>query len=169
MALCRLMIFRLALLLLSLGLAGCISMERQIVPGQSLGADVLKIYGKPSRIWADSDGGRTLEYSSQPLGQTCYMVKLGADDKVRSVEDTLTEANRLRIEPGMTPDQVSRMLGRERTRVSFSLSQEDVWDWNVAPNQSGYLLRFNVHFKEGRVFRTSQSVEYPTERPWLLR
>ena len=169
MALCRLMIFRLALWLLSLGLAGCVSMEQQFLPGISLGAEVLKIHGKPSRIWADSDGGRTLEYSSQPLGQTCYMVKLGADDKVRSVEDTLTEANRLRIEPGMTPDQVSRMLGRERTRVSFKLSQEDVWDWNVAPDQGGYLLRFNVHFKDGRVFRTSQSVEYPPERLWHLR
>ena len=29
---------------------------------------------------------------------------------------------------------------------------------------NGYLLRFNVHFKNGVVFRTSQSVVYPDRR-----
>ncbi|WP_214279275.1 hypothetical protein, partial [Escherichia coli] len=53
---------------------------------------------------------------------------------------------------------VSRMLGTERSRVYFRLSEEDVWDWTVEPEQSGYGLRFNVHFKNGVVLRTTQSL-----------
>ena len=46
----------------------------------------------------------------------------------------------------------------------FKLSGEDVWDWNIEPDMNGYLLRFNVHFKDGVVLRTSQSAVYPSRR-----
>ncbi|KAI1697204.1 hypothetical protein Ddc_19856 [Ditylenchus destructor] len=32
----------------------------------------------------------------------------------------------------MSEEQVTRMLGRERSRVFYKLSGEDVWDWSVA-------------------------------------
>lgn len=147
-------------------LSGCATPARdpQMQPGHTTGAEVLQRYGAPSRVWPEADGGRTLEYGSQPFGQTCYMVRLDAQDRLVSAQDALTEANRFRVEAGMTEEQVSRMLGRERTRVFFRLSGEDVWDWNVAPDQSGYRLRFNVHFKDGRVVRTSQSMVFPDRR-----
>ena len=72
---------------------------------------------------------------------------------------------RARIEVGMKPEQVSRILGRERSRVYFSNSNEDVWDWNIEPDQTGYPMRFNVHFQNGTVLRTSQSMVFPT-RPF---
>ena len=99
------------------------------------------------------------------MGRHCYMVRLAADGRLMSIEDGLSAANRARIEPGMTPEQVSRMLGAERSRVFFALSGEDVWDWTVEPDQlGGYGLRFNVHFKDGRVLRTSQSMVFPSRR-----
>jgi hypothetical protein len=149
-------------------LAGCADMGRGtgLVPGASSSAEVMAIYGRPVRVWPEADGGRTLEYSSQPFGRHCYMVKLGADDKLVSVTDTLSYHIRFGIEPGMSQAQVSRLLGTERSRVFYRFSGEDVWDWNVEPDQGGYLLRFNVHFKNGQVVRLSQSAVYPGKFPF---
>lgn len=151
-----------ALALSSALLAGCATPERdaRLQPGASVEADVVALYGQPRRIWPEDDGGRTLEYSSQPFGQHCYMVRLAADGRLLGIEDGLSPAGRARIQPGMTPQQVSRLLGTERSRVFFHLSGEDVWDWTIQPDQPGYGLRFNVHFKDGLVVRTTQSLVF---------
>jgi hypothetical protein len=57
----------------------------------------------------------------------------------------------------MDTQEVARLLGQERRRMLFTLSGEDVWDWNVAPQDVSGLLSFNVHFKDGVVVRTSYS------------
>lgn len=165
---------RLAAGLLSLVLlcSGCASMDRGdgLIPGQSDRAQIRALYGEPVRRWANADGGETLEYSSQPFGRTCYLLTLDRAGRLQRVEETLNEASRFgTIRPGMTPEQVSRRLGQERSRVFFSNSGEEVWDWNVPPDQGGYLLRFNVHFKDGRVLRSSQSMVDPERFPWLER
>ncbi|OWQ86320.1 hypothetical protein CDN99_21035 [Roseateles aquatilis] len=150
----------------TVALSGCATPVRdeRLRPGVSTGAEVQQYYGMPTRVWPEADGGRTLEYATQPFGRTCYMVRLDAQDRLVGATDALTPANRNRVEPGMTPQQVTRLLGQERSRVFFNLSGEDVWDWNIEPEMNGYLLRFNVHFKDGVVLRTSQSVVYPDRR-----
>lgn len=136
-----------------------------LVVGTSTEAEVLGQFGRPMRAWPNPDGGQTLEYSTQPFGQSCWMVTLGADGRLLRLEDTLVEASRFRVVAGMTPEQVSRLLGRERSRVFYRFSAEDVWDWNVAPDSlGGPPLRFNVHFKDGLVLRTSQSTVLPDRR-----
>lgn len=153
-------------LLLSLSLIGCATPanDARLLLGQTSRAEIVARYGTPHRIWPEADGGQTLEYPSQPFGQTCWMIRLDAAGRLLSVHDPLrSEAMRFAaIEPGMTPEQVSRRFGQERSRVFFRFSGEEVWDWNVPPDQNGYLLRFNVHFKDGRVLRTTQSMEFPT-------
>jgi hypothetical protein len=159
-----------ALLTLCAGLVlgGCAQLGRdqRLLPGRSRGAEVLALYGPPVRIWPEADGGRTLEYSTQPFGRTCHLVRLDAADRLLGIEETLHYASRFAIRPGMSYEQVSRRLGRERSRMFFKLSGEDVWDWNVEPEQGGYLLRFNVHFKDGVVLRLSQSVVLPGRFPF---
>lgn len=154
-----------ALTLCAALLAGCATLDRdaRLQPGSSRGEDVVALYGQPTRVWPEADGGRTLEYSSQPMGLHCYMAHIAADGRLLGIEDGLSPASRARIVPGMTPEQVSRILGTERTRVFFPLSGEDVWDWTIEPDQPGsYGLRFNVHFKDGRVVRTTQSMVFPS-------
>jgi hypothetical protein len=145
-------------------LVGCATPDRdaRLQPGASHEADVVALYGQPKRVWPEADGGRTLEYSSQPRGEHCYMVRLAADGRLVGVQDGLSPASRARVEPGMTPEQVSRILGTERSRVFFRLSGEDVWDWTIQPDQTGYGMRFNVYFKDGRVVRSGQSMVFPS-------
>lgn len=142
--------------------AGCATPDRdaRLRPGLSRGEDVVALYGRPTRIWPEDDGGRTLEYAMQPRGEHCYMVRLAADGRLVSIVDGLSPASRARIVPGMTPEQVGRILGAERSRVSYRLSGEDVWDWTIEPEMRGYGMRFNVHFKDGVVLRTSQSMVF---------
>lgn len=144
-------------------LTGCATLDRdaRLQPGLSREADVIALYGQARRVWPEADGGRTLEYSTQPMGRHCHMVRLDAGGRLVSIVDGLSPASRARIEAGMTPEQVSRILGTERSRVFFKNSGEDVWDWTIEPEQSGYGMRFNVHFKDGRVLRTSQSMVFP--------
>lgn len=145
-------------------LAGCATLDRdaRLQPGVSRGEDVIALYGQPTRIWPEADGGRTLEYSTQPRGEHCYMVRIAADGRLVGIENALSPASRARIEPGMTPEQVSRILGTERSRVFFRQSGEEVWDWTIQPDQTGYGMRFNVHFKDGRVVRAGQSMVFPS-------
>ena len=158
-----------ALLLACALLGGCAypGHDGRLVPGVSIAADISSYYGAPRRIWDEPDGGKTYEYSSQPFGQTCYMIRFGPDGKFVKAEDTLLYASRFSITPGMTPEQVPHRLGQERSRIFYRLSGEDVWDWNVQPDQTGYLLRFNVHFKNGVVLRLSQSMVFPSRVPSL--
>lgn len=145
-------------------LAGCATPDRdaRLQPGVSRGEDVIALYGQPTRVWPEADGGRTLEYSTQPRGEHCYMVRIAADGRLVGIENALSPASRARIEPGMTPEQVSRILGTERSRVFFRQSGEEVWDWTIQPDQTGYGMRFNVHFKDGRVVRAGQSMVFPS-------
>jgi hypothetical protein len=150
----------------TVALGGCATplKDERMKAGSTTGADVQQYYGAPTRVWPEADGGQSLEYATQPFGQTCYMVRLDAQGRLVSTTDALSSANRALIVPGLTAEQVTRMLGQERKRIFFRLSEEDVWDWNIPPEMSGYLLRFNVHFKKGVVVRTSQSVVYPDRR-----
>jgi hypothetical protein len=148
-----------ALMLAASLLGGCAAMDGArplTTPGTSR-AEVLAHEGDPTRVWPEADGGSTLEYATQPFGQSCWMVRLDAQGRLLEAHDGLGPAAREQIQTGMGMEQVARLLGRERRRMAFELSGEEVWDWNVAPQDASGLLSFNVHFKDGLVARTSYS------------
>ncbi|MCP5232593.1 MAG: outer membrane protein assembly factor BamE [Rhodocyclaceae bacterium] len=156
----------LLLLILPLLLAACAGLPRhaELQPGVSDMAEVRAAFGQPYRIHAEPDGGRTLEFSSQPNGIHCYMVRVDAAGRLVSVRDALSEAGLARVQPGMSREAVSQLLGNHRSIEFFRLSGEEVWDWNV-DNRSGpgVATRFNVHFKDGRVVRTSTTYVFPAD------
>ncbi|MCB1894340.1 MAG: hypothetical protein H6945_14550 [Zoogloeaceae bacterium] len=131
--------------------------------GQATEAEVMATAGAPTRRWQDADGGSTLEYTTQPWGTVCWMVKLDVGGRLIGVSDALSLDNRLKIEPGMDKAEVSRRLGVHRSVEYFVLSDEEVWDWNIENTGPGIETRFNVHFRDGVVLRTSQSYIYPRD------
>lgn len=145
----------------ALQLAGCATFE----PPRpfTTEAEALAAKGEPSRRWQNDDGTTTLEYATQPYGHTCLMVQVDQGGMVLRQWDALESENLVRVQKGMTPEEVERMLGQHRSVQTFKLSGEEVWDWNIRNNGPGVATRFNVHFIDGKVVRTSQTYVYPRD------
>ena len=142
------------------GLAGCDAVNmKDLKPGVSTGYDVRDKFGTPGIEWRNDDGSVTWEYTRQPQGTECFMITVGPDNILRSIENVLTPDNFARIQPGWTKDQVRRLLGKPRSVQKFALKKEEVWDWQLPPEISVNVF-FNVHFDAaGVVTGTSRSTE----------
>jgi outer membrane protein assembly factor BamE (lipoprotein component of BamABCDE complex) len=113
--------------------------------GISTEGDVRTVMGQPDTVWEEADGSRTLEYPKGPAGHRTWFFTIGKDGKLVDYRQVLTEENFSNIKPGMSMDEVRRMLGKPRSMVQFKLKNEEVWDWAyMQPTQKTRL--FNVHF-----------------------
>jgi hypothetical protein len=122
---------------------GCAS-PRSFAPGASM-VEVLAKAGPPTDIRIDRNGDELWEYATGPLGTVTYLVRSGADGKVKEITQILTEDRMNTIVPGkMTKDDVRRILGKP-SEVSFTAAGT-VWSWRFLRDgvQPGYLtVRFN--------------------------
>lgn len=138
-------------------LLGCDAGMGRLKPGVSTLADVVAVMGKPSAQWPESDGATTYEFTRQPEGVVNYMVTMGPDGLLRAIEQTLTEERFARVAPGMTAEEVRRLLGQPAQRMRFDLKKEEAWSWRYQP-EPGRQMWFNVSFDlSGRVVSTSRS------------
>lgn len=113
-------------------LPGCDSVVLQdIRPGVTTAVEVRAKMGNPGFEFRNEDGSVTWEYSRQPAGVHCYMITLGPDQIVRSLDQVLTEANFAKAREGMTRDQIRRLLGRPASSVVFDNLREEVWEWHI--------------------------------------
>lgn len=127
-------------------------------------AELLAKRGEPSRVWENEDGSRTLEYATQPMGESGWMYTVDENGLVVEQHDALDHANLAKVRAGMSQDEVVRMLGRHRSIERFPRMNEEVWDWNVSSPYPGIIATyFNVHFVEGEVSRTSFTYIYPND------
>ena len=143
------------LLSLFLGLAGC-DQQRivELEEGVSSEADVRARFGEPEKIWDASDmastplpgaaaepGARTLEYNRQPAGQVNYMITIGPDGKMSALRQVLTPKNFAKVLPGMTMEQVRKMLGKPMKITPYALKQETLYDWRyLSPPQTSRIF-----------------------------
>ena len=119
--------FRVVLLAITvgLGLAACdFIAEKKLKVGESTVEDVRKFMGKPEMIWEEKDGSQTLEYVRSPEGHQTYMVAIGADGKYKGMKNILVNDEFQKIKPGMTRDDVRRVLGKPTEVVTFKLKNE---------------------------------------------
>ncbi len=136
-------------------LAGC-DRERiaKLEEGISTEAGVRQQFGEPVTVTVQADGSRMLEYPRQPEGWTNYFIGIGADGKMNSLRQVLTEANFAKVEPGMDRLQVRALLGRPANEQFYALKNELFWDWRFKPQQASRL--FSVSFDgDGRVLRSA--------------
>jgi len=151
---------RASLLLATLLLAGCSAFAPPRPYASE--AEVLSARGHPTQRWDNAGGTTTLQYATQPYGETCLMVTVDGQGRVLRQEDGLSDAGRAKVKAGMGKEEVTRLLGRHRSVQYFTLSREEVWDWNIENTGPGIATLFNVHFIDGRVVRTSQTyIHFP--------
>ena len=140
-------------------LGGCDEQRiKELEEGLSTEVDVRDRFGVPEYIWQEPDGSRTLEYNRQPAGERNYMITIGTDGKMSALRQVLTPQNFEKILPGMTQEQVRRMLGKPSKMVPYELKKEIEWDWNWIDPPTRKML-FTVVFGPDLLVKKSYSAE----------
>jgi outer membrane protein assembly factor BamE (lipoprotein component of BamABCDE complex) len=113
--------------------------------------------GKPETVRKNADGSETWEYPGGPLGRQTFMVTLGSDHSVKEVRQVLSEEYFAKVVPGMSRDEVRRLLGRPGEVSTYPARDEEVWSWRY---QQANAMFFHVLFdrRTGTV-RTTQRLE----------
>ena len=148
-------------MLAALLLGSCASYSgRGLQPDLARLEDVLRVMGQPAMRWQDSDGSLQLAYPRGPMGVHTFMVHIGADGKMQSIENVLDPNTFARIRPDMTKRQVLRILGPSQAAwsVYFKARDELVWEWRYCNEWNGP-ARFDVLFDGSKeTVRSSMSL-----------
>jgi len=155
----------LAGLLFTLLLTACAGYDgRGLRPGQSGEEEVLRLMGPPALRWEDADGGSRLAYPRGPQGLHTYLVRIDPAGRLLGIENLLTPAHFARVERGMRPAQVERILGPVDPAhgVSYFPARDElVWEWRYCAPWS-QRARFYVLFDgSARVVRSTMSLDDP--------
>lgn len=112
--------------------------------------------------WHNPDGSLQLAYPRGPAGFNTFMVLVGQGQKLQRIEGVLNPTHFSLVQPGMTKDQVLRILGPSEPSWTayFRARDELVWEWRYC---SVWIeaSRFDVLFdgSTGTVRSTSERPE----------
>lgn len=138
-----------------LTLLGC-DRTGELRPGISTAAEVIEKMGRPTMEWQEGEN-KVWEYPFTPEGTRNYMLTIGPDGILKAMEQVLTPENFAKVQPGMTRDQVRRLLGKPASTQFLTLKQEEIWEWKEKSDFPGADARFNVYFSNtGEVIRTGR-------------
>ena len=101
--------------------------------------------GSPVAEYANADGSRTLAYPQGYFGTQTYMAEVAPDGAVRSVRQALGEDTFQRISPGMTRDEVLRLIGPPKETMEFPRQRELSFEYRFR-DAWGYQAFFYVNF-----------------------
>ncbi|WP_061133168.1 outer membrane protein assembly factor BamE domain-containing protein [Caballeronia fortuita] len=131
---------------------------KNLQPGVTTEAQIRDQMGEPETERTYTDGSKRLEYPRGPAGTTTYMVDLDASGRFVSVTQALTAENIAKVRPGMTMDEVRRLLGKPTEIAEYRLKKERVWSWHWLEDGVNQDAMFNAHFgPDGVVVTTSRS------------
>ena len=138
-------IFFLALLPLGL-LSSCASYSGYgLKPGVSSLDDVERVMGQPAMRWQNPDSSSQLAYPRGPAGLHTYMVFIGQDGKLQSMDNVLGPKVFARIRPGTTKEEVLRALGPPGWTTYYPNRDTLEWEWRFC-NVWNEAARFDVLF-----------------------
>jgi outer membrane protein assembly factor BamE (lipoprotein component of BamABCDE complex) len=139
-------------------LCGCVSYSgSSLKPGQSTLQDVRATMGEPAMQWAGADHSLQLSYPRGPAGFHSYMVYLDPAGRLQRIQNVMDPASFYRISPGMTEEQVLRILGPSVPSWTsyFAARRELVWEWRYC-DEFSKRARFDVLFDgDSHTVRTS--------------
>jgi hypothetical protein len=145
-----------------LALFGCDVRMLDLKPGVSTAAEVKRAMGQPTFEWKAPDGSVTWEFPRGPSGSVTYMVDLRPDGVLKEIRQVLKEEYFAKIRPGLSRDEVRKLIGRPAETMTFARRNEEVWSWKFEQG-SGQHWHFHVHFDLGGkvVTATRNRVEEP--------
>jgi hypothetical protein len=129
----------------------------ELEEGVATEADVRQRFGQPEQIWDGPGGARILEYNRQPAGQKNYMITVSPDGRMTALRQVLNPGNFARVQPGMTMEDVRKLLGKPARTTNYALKNESAWDWRYLepPNTA---MVFTVWFNpDYRVLRSGSA------------
>ena len=156
-----------------LGLVGCDPQRiAELEEGVATEADVRARFGEPEKIWDAADmastplpgaaaapGARTLEYNRQPAGQVNYMITIAPNGKMSALRQVLTPQNFAKVLPGMSMEQVRKMLGKPMKITPYALKRETHYDWRYLSPPNTAMIFTVVMDADFRVSRTMSADE----------
>ena len=171
-------VLRMGLLSFIAGLAGCDQARiKELEEGVSTEAEVRARFGEPEKTWEARDmaslpfpgaaaepGARTLEFNRQPAGTVNYMITIGPDGRMSALRQVLTPQNFTRVLPGMSMEQVRKMLGKPMKVTTYALKRETHYDWRFV-NPPSTLMIFTVVFNDDLRVTGTGSVDEESVNP----
>jgi hypothetical protein len=138
---------RVIALYLTLLLAGCASFNgSQLAPGKSTGADAETQMGTPSQTLKLVNGDTALYFSRLPVGRAMYVVTVGSDGLIKSIEQRMTYATFVKVAANTsTKQEVSELLGPPGRQGRFDRQQRDWWEYRyfLAPDYRVVWIQFS--------------------------
>ena len=127
-------------------LAGCASYNGYgLQPGVATEAQVRAAMGPPAVEFANADGSRQLAYPRGPMGTQTFMADVGSDGVLKAVRPVLNDGTFHSIQPGMTREEVLRLIGPPRDRMAYARTRHVSWDY-LYEDTWGYKAVFSVTF-----------------------
>jgi hypothetical protein len=98
-------------------------------PGVTSAEEVVRRNGPPAVEVADPDGGKSMAYPRGYFTGQTYMVRVGRDGMVQSVEQVLSDERFYRIVQGLTREDVLRLIGPPIETMDLPRLQQTAWDY----------------------------------------
>ena len=140
---------------LALVLGGCVSYDGgDLVAGASTTAQVEERMGPPAMRLPQADGSNVLFYPRGPEGRHTFAITVGAEGRVRSIDQRLTLANFNKLSVGKTTSREVRELFGPADPYAMSklaLSKREVWEYKWLDYQEKRVFWFQ--FSEDGILR----------------
>jgi SmpA / OmlA family len=131
-----------------LGLAGCDQQRiSELEEGVATEADVRTRFGEPEKIWDAAD------MASVPLPRTT------PDGKMSSLRQVLSPQNFKLVIPGMSMEQVRKLLGKPMKVTPFVLKKQTEYDWRYLSSPTQPYIFTTVFDADLRVVSTGSAEE----------
>ena len=112
-------------------LAACASYNgSQLVPGKSTGAEAEKLMGAPDQSLKLANGDTALYFSRLPFGRAMYVVTVGPDGVMKSIEQRMTYASFAKVVANSwTKKEVAELLGPPGRTGRFDRQKREWWEY----------------------------------------
>ncbi|MCZ7558663.1 MAG: outer membrane protein assembly factor BamE [Burkholderiaceae bacterium] len=129
----------------------------RVAPALDLG-DASAVRVIAGRVPTDT---RSIRIPRGPEGPDTWMLEIGPDGRYLGMTNALSAKNLARVQPGMSREELLRMLGRPGSEQALRRAGEVVLTWRVRTADGANTTEmFNVHLgPDRRVRRTSRSAD----------